>query len=342
MENRNGVGGFVSPSASGDPILDAIHGNEIWGVEGVPGEKSLKVCSDGGNELHFQAAKTDQVLGGESMSMLLHSGAHLDLDDAILPQTIDDSEVDGTPEARAKLNLKEVDSKLRNESRVPFSGKGYYIPISSLDTIMTQDTIKTILPCIAKGLTLDQLDGLPRIIFGRRVDSQSTPVSFRKILSVLILIGKANSIVDFVQAGISDNKLPLQKLGKGREFQLGLSGSNEPLHCFAKWESRDIENFEDRQWETLAPFFSRGIETDNRVQHYELRMQHPLPFDIMENSGNSGDGTQNIGNIRPAPDLVSSESIDGMRGAHGIVKKVKIDPAHHNLPSYTVSLVLYF
>jgi hypothetical protein len=325
-----------SHSESGNPILDAIHGNPLWGVQGVPAKQSLKVCSDGGNELHSQ--KVDAEIEAGDDSLFLHPGAHLNLNDLALPQIIANSDVDDTPEGEAKQNLRELEKRLRDESKVPFSGSGYYIPISSIDQIMSQDTIKGILPCIAKGLPPSQLDILTRRIFGTRLDSQR--VSFRKILSVLVLIGKSHSILDFVKAtepAVSDFQLPLQKTGHVRGFQLRLESSNVPLDLFASWESRDIESFEMTQWEVLAPFFSRGKKEDSWVTHFELSVRRPLPFEIMTNCESRGDAIQTIGNIRHVRNLASNDSIDGMAGAQGVVKKVRIHADHHDLPSHTVS-----
>ncbi|KAK0648506.1 kinase-like domain-containing protein, partial [Cercophora newfieldiana] len=162
--------------------------------------------------------------------------------------------------------------------------------------------------------------------------------SYRKILAILILIGKADTILDFVQHSVADAQLPLEKLGIGqpepgvcRPFQLGLWGKGEPARPFKRWEHRDIEEFENKQWETLAPFFSRASKEDNNlVRHYELSWRRPLPFEILEGTGISK-GTYRA---TSGGTTGSDSSLDSMKGGHGKVWKVRINREHHDLQSY--------
>jgi hypothetical protein len=269
------------------------------------------------------------------------------------PATIEELDPEDDPEIAAKKKLAKMDDELRKRSLKPFNGPQFYVPIDSLHSVISRDAIRTILPGIAKGVEPPELyDLLAQDIFGRLLDSDASekPIpakSFRKILAILILIGKAESIVDFVKADIDDNKLPLQKLGDNRLFQLAWlekdpheeypsqKGQLRPIPLFASWERREVEEFETNQWGTLAPFFSRGKKEDSWVHRYELSWQHPLPFEIIpfreDNINTDGKGTTSTGS---GTTTGSGASGDWMKG--GKMWKVKIHRAHHDLKSYTV------
>lgn len=271
----------------------AIHGSTIWGAEGAPGSGSLTTCSDGGAALRAQIS------------------AEADLRDE------DQAGLDQSAEARQSENgddatntLAELDLELRRQSLKPFGGPQFYIPISRLHSVITPGTIKTALSCIGDTTSPD---------YERMVAK-----SFRKILAILILIGKEDSIFDFVDAGIGDAQLPLDKVEDGRPFQLSLSGQDQPIALFKTWENRHIEEFESKQWETLAPFFLRGAKHESL--NYKLSWRHPLPFDIIPEA---------ICNRNSTSTSISGSSSDGDSG-NSKVWKVKIHRAHHDLPSYRV------
>ncbi|KAK4447297.1 hypothetical protein QBC34DRAFT_303422 [Podospora aff. communis PSN243] len=236
------------------------------------------------------------------------------------------------PTAVAKQKLKEMDVDLREASRKPFEGPEFYIPNNSLDSIMTRDAIRTVLPCITpEDMPDDSLDELARDVHGRRVENNSQEIRFRKILAVLVLIGKAETILDFLKAGVTDAELPLKILGESRLFRLAFSTSDKPIRLFRNWEPRHIENFAARQWETLAPFFSRGTKEQSWVHRYDLVWRHPLPFEIIPEDETVK--TAGIGNASSGT-TSSTSSLDSMRGGNSRLWKVRIHHAHHNLPSY--------
>jgi len=333
----------VDPVGTGDPIMDAIQGNEIqvWGLENAPPPKAtLKTCNDGGIEALFEAS--DEVARGEVSTepAVFSAGAQFAHEESFSqPSTIRELDTEEVgPEEAGKQKLKQMDEELRQKSLEPFEGPGFYIPINSLHSVMTRDAIRIVLPYIAKNVRPDSLfDQLAQDIYGRKEENQRTAKSYRKILAVLVLIGKADTIVDFVRAGVTDAQLPLKKLGYVRPFQLAISDSEEPLRLFRKWEHRDIEEFESKQWETLAPFFSTEAKGKDRVR-YKLSWRHPLPFKIIP------DGTDiSAGRSRTTSGGTSgseASSPDSMQGGHGKVWKVEIHEAHHSLQSYRVRHLL--
>ncbi|KAK0648503.1 kinase-like domain-containing protein [Cercophora newfieldiana] len=228
-----------------------------------------------------------------------------------------------------------MDKKLRKLSQKPFEGPEYYIPNDALYSTVTREAIRAVLPCITEGMSSGELDGLAQDIYGRKVDGKEIQ-EFRKIFAVLVLIGKAGSIMDFVKAGITDAKLPLKKTEETRIFGLALTGAEgRPIRLFRRWEQRDIEAFESCQWETLAPFFSRGTKEESWAQRYVLSWNYPLPFEIIPPCEDITNPTgQSSGVARTGKSGSTSASTDSMRGGNSKVWKVKIHPAHHKLQSY--------
>jgi hypothetical protein len=331
----------------GDPTVDAIKGNQIvvWGLEGVPPHGTLKTVNDGGAELLFEA--NDEVALGivSTEPVVFGAGSHFVHEDSFSrASVIREFDAEDDPEAAAMEKLAQMDKQLRLKSSMPlFDGPEFYIPIDCLHSIMTRDAIRETLPCIAKkAIPGSPVDQLAQDIYGRLEKDQGKAKSYRKILAILILIGKADTILDFVKYSITDTHLPLQKLGIGqpepgvcRPFQLGIWGKGEPARPFRNWEYRDIEGFENKQWETLAPFFSRTSKEENSVSHYELSWRRPLPFEIIP------DGTINEGNNRATSGSTSGSdsSLNSMKGGHGKVWKVRINRNHHDLQSYRASSI---
>ncbi|KAK0610883.1 hypothetical protein B0T14DRAFT_607078 [Immersiella caudata] len=369
LKNRNGgrSGSVPEPPEchdhDGDPMIDAIRGNKlgisVWGDAGAPQPGTLRTCNDGGAELLFQAsgelARGD--LPREPAALLLAQGAQFAQEEPInaLGDASGELEIEDDPEAIARREYTEMDNKLRLASLLPFGGNGFYIPVNHLHDIMNRDSIKTILPFIGKHVingmaSTPSLGDLAHDIFGRlQVDDDKKPAkSYRKILAILILIDKADTIFDFVANGVTDAQLPLQRIGGlsngSRPFQLGKAGSTEPLPVFARWEHTDIEYFEIKQWEVLAPFFSIETTENNLVRHYELSSCRPLPFEVIDSpngvnttavdkrttSADSGGGSGGSSGTESSVDSKGAP----MKGGHSKVWKVRIHQKHHNLPSY--------
>jgi len=229
-----------------------------------------------------------------------------------------------------------MDDELRRTSREPFEGPGHYIPVDALHSIVTLDAIRQILPCVIKNGTPDSVDRMAQEILGRYRGEHEMPKSYRRIFAILVLIKKADSIVEFVKEEVTDAQLPLRKVGTGRPVQLSYSNNEESIRLFQEWKDYDIEMFENKQWETLAPFFSMGINEDNLVRLYQLSWRHPLPFEIIPEGTDTSKREERPTNIgSPRSDFFQGP-FHSMKGGHGKVWKVRICQGQHSLPSYRV------
>ncbi len=344
----------ASSVADGNPNIDAIRGNRlsIWESD-VPGTRSLQTREDAGTADEVRRRVLEAIeeapppVQPPSHSITAHTGTRFELVSAQRPSAINDLDVveevnDADSETNAKQKLVEMDKTLRKLSLRPFKAprRQYYIPNDVLKSIMTRDAIHEIIPCIARGLTTGQTHELVQDICGR---SDQPTRSFRNILVILILIEKADRILEFVTADVTDTKLPLCILGdsESRLFQLCLTGREEAIPLFDDWDPRDIESFEATQWQTLAPFFWREVEGDDRVPSYKLT-QHPLPFEIIKESDCTSTGSGKPSSSNATDNSNPSASVQPMNGAHGQVWRVRIARSHHNLQSYRVRYSLPF
>ncbi|KAI3336957.1 kinase-like domain-containing protein [Xylariaceae sp. AK1471] len=133
--------------------------------------------------------------------------------------------------------------------------------------------------------------------------------SSRRIFAVLLLVERTDKIIDFVNEGVYDSDLPLLlRRTEIKPFRLSiftLANSTKPLNCLKGCSPFILESFERYQWYLLAPFFSGGRNSDEKVLFYSLQDKTILPF--------VDDGT--------------SSSYDG---GYSQVSRVKIHPAHHD------------
>jgi hypothetical protein len=277
-------------------------------------ERYLEICDDGGYTLRYVTERDKQ-----REPVLAAAGTPF----AINPDLHGHSLELGHDTAK---KLKQIAIDLRKKSKTAYSSVAYYIPITDLEKILSRDTIRGILPALAKDLGEEKFDAYADMICPPPASEDKPPTSYRKILAILILMQKSDKIGDFVEGEISDDKLPLRRIGEERPFKLGIKESSDPPKCFEEWGDHDIESFDTMQYQMLAPFFALG--RGDRVHHYVLSDRRPLPFERLKGDTK---GTE-------VPDQLSGNTNDEMAGGFGKVTGVTIDPAHHKLPSYTASL----
>lgn len=150
-------------------------------------------------------------------------------------------------------------------------------------------------------------------------DRRNQSNSFIKVFAILIIIGKATSIIKLLEENVNDSDLPLIKIPRPNDrklFDLGSSRRpNVALRCFQRrheWNQLNIRNFEEWQWTTIPVEFSKPTE-DGEVQHSQLQEQRILPFvkDSRERKPHLSRRTE-------------------LEGGYASVFQVAIHPQHHN------------
>jgi len=132
--------------------------------------------------------------------------------------------------------------------------------------------------------------------------------SRRLIFGTLVLLGRSEWIFDFIKAGLYDKDLPLPcRQPVGPRAENSLNGESKPPHkhdFMQAWTWRQQKEFNDVQWQFLAPYFDMKGE----VPFLWLRDETPLPFLV------------NMKNTK----------MEIVEGGFGHVFKVQIHHAHHN------------
>jgi hypothetical protein len=198
------------------------------------------------------------------------------------------------------LDVEAVGENLRDSSQVSKANNSRFLPLNKLCEIVSNDVIRRLLRNVCPDIDGEELEERIQQVCGRG----GTFATRRKIFSILILIGKVESILGFINAEICDADLPLKLEWKDRRYSIKKRG-DVPLAStstyFRNWLRRDFEAFEDKQSWMLAPYFELG---DDKLCFYKLDHNHiVLPFTEYEPKS---------------------------QGGQARVFKVKIHKAHHN------------
>lgn len=206
-------------------------------------------------------------------------------------------------------------------------GKEEFLPLSLFEAVLTEECVKQELSASIGHLYSEtSITQTAKKICGSviRPDSfedgdmqRRTVRSFRKVFATLVIIEKTRDIIEFIDEDVADSDLPLIRVPQSHGGTTGLAlrrrrNPEMPLQCCRQWNQLAIRNFEQWQWTTLSPFFSKS-EGRREITHYILEDQAILPFVEEHDSG------------RPAASEVS--------GGFSSVFKVNIHPDHHNFSS---------
>ncbi|KAI4919150.1 hypothetical protein J4E85_009407 [Alternaria conjuncta] len=192
---------------------------------------------------------------------------------------------------RVAEGCQELQSKLFEALQRTWNPNGHdqeFLPKGELYRLINTETVAQVLK-----KDLSRIHTHERIrLLAQRVCSETRVLhrgkekikTFRKIFALLVIAEYTSSISLFLDEDVSDLDLPLisTKTSKGKKgfCRRDTSGKpiNTPLECFQHddWSSIKVRNFEQFQWDFLAPFFAR--DDDGDVKHYVLDNQHILPF----------------------------------------------------------------
>lgn len=129
--------------------------------------------------------------------------------------------------------------------------------------------------------------------------------SSRSIFAILVLLDRAEDIITFIDAGISDRFLPLKRVYKSDQLSSHLDGTKH-WNAAGKWSQKIFDMFFQYQDYMLSPFFKLSSAPSTQVFLYELGPYVALPF-------------IEVGKAQ-------------RHGHHGSVWQVKIHPSHHDAP----------
>jgi hypothetical protein len=105
--------------------------------------------------------------------------------------------------------------------------------------------------------------------------------SYQKIFAILCLMKRTSKLKYFVEVGVCDAHLPLDKVSYKSGGYCGLrSRRNSHAPTVRIRRDEDVDEFSDMQWGVLAPFFNGSDGT--YIPHSDLEDRTILPFLSME------------------------------------------------------------
>lgn len=141
----------------------------------------------------------------------------------------------------------------------------------------------------------------------------ATTPAYTKIFAILTLIGKGDTIGEFVDAKLSDTTLPFYRYdypNAKRQQHLFLKDTNTPIEVLRQWAAHERTAFENTQWMLLVPFLELG--PGNMAQDYHLSDRDSLPW-----CKSKSDGSESAENSIVAGAYGKVYCVDIHRDCHG-------------------------
>ncbi|KID97289.1 protein kinase domain-containing protein, partial [Metarhizium majus ARSEF 297] len=172
----------------------------------------------------------------------------------------------------------------------------YFLPATSLDEVVQREPVEHML----KGLQSDSHGEHSRsedmqahnnafpadsvalimqyVFAARSVERQESRKPARKIFAILALMDKVSSLIDFMNAGIYDEHLPLIRDDEeGATFDLVpmIDDKKTSPTCLKRGLQKCIRDFDNYQWYMLPPSF---MMKDEQASFYEIEDRAIFPW----------------------------------------------------------------
>lgn len=272
--------------------------------------------------------------------------AFLKLNGGVEEAESDHSELVATGEEHANTPFLTVVEEALYQARVlsAIGPNNWFIPCTELVRIMREEYVARLLPECWTG----QLSEQRRRALAAKICSEASDdgvPSYKRVLATLIIIGKARSIMDFIEYEIDDSRLPLEMvLAKGSPRCLALKDSKTDCLPFSlSWTKKQLSDFNSAQWETQPIFFS--VDGD-KIVHYKCRPGEIIPFVHNETGYESPEQSPTISshssplierqNTKSTKNSKASNKTDhDMEGSYGKVFIYRLHPSQQSLKRYT-------
>ncbi|KAF4857505.1 Serine/threonine-protein kinase RAD53 [Colletotrichum siamense] len=138
-----------------------------------------------------------------------------------------------------------------------------FLPLSSLNDLITKETVKNELP-----------RGLRNRIFSDGLPGQISK-NARRLFAILVMIGEPQAIRKLVSDGVTDDDLPFARPNHAHHGSLLESKGRRKVKSFQDWKNdAKVDMFLDKQWVFLAP--KLDVSGTTTVLHVDSKC--PLPF----------------------------------------------------------------
>ncbi|RSL47212.1 hypothetical protein CEP51_015809, partial [Fusarium floridanum] len=307
-DNQHGVTSQASSQNGSTPSND--HSHHIgWEAElrGPDGRKQDLVPDDYASDLTRDQAKQYDTEFGEGVSAMNDLG--LRAASKLFQNSRDQEEA---TRSSSRVSEASVRHRVEQSLQTSQSDKQQYLSIDAFEKIFTKKAIKDLIrprfPCC-----------LNRNLPKKAKDILEDPPSGqgrRRLFGILVFMGRACYIDSFIDEGICDDDLPLERCGAdGRDFTTRRARStkrpgevveearDEIMTLFRNWQRNDIELFYTYQAMFFVPFF---YFQPTHLFFYPLASSIRLPWEKCKHKTNGGSGK---------------------------VYKLRMHPSHHNFES---------
>jgi hypothetical protein len=211
----------------------------------------------------------------------------------------------------SKLSLNSlIRSSLHPYGGIQESGNNVWLPFDKLFQLVNESSVYEELSHVFHNkLSPDELRNYARKICGPIIykddHDKTLTSSSRSVFAILTLMREVQSAIEFVDAGLSDKDLPLDRrynLTTGLHEFYSLQNPTTTWPGATNWDDKEFDYFLYYQSYMLSPFFELS---SNVVPFYDLHAKTLLPF-------------------------IEDGEVLRRDGYHGTVWRVKIHPAHHN------------
>ncbi|KAK1657390.1 kinase-like domain-containing protein [Colletotrichum godetiae] len=141
-------------------------------------------------------------------------------------------------------------------------GQGF-LPVSSLDDLITKETVEK---------------ELPKSLINRLLpDSLPSKVSknARRLFAILVMIGEPSAIRKLVGDGLTDDDLPFARPTHARHGRILETKGRLEVRSFQDWNNEAmVDMFLEKQWDFLAP----TIDVSGTSAVFRVDSKCPLPF----------------------------------------------------------------
>lgn len=201
----------------------------------------------------------------------------------------------------------------------------FFIPDGVLDELLDEASVASELPGLQYTQSVAEKPTLgSESIYQRIHGTKDVKQSFRRIFAILVLIEKADAILDFIENSIDDSRLPFFDKPARTGLLYFTHGNTETSLSFTwHWNRSVSTSFLRKQWVFLAPTFE---STPENICHYRLSEDHVLPitYDEGPNIQNweevQGEMIRHISAFGDLPEII----------------RVRLHPRHYNFQNYLV------
>lgn len=169
-----------------------------------------------------------------------------------------------------------------------------FVPRGELEKLVTGDIVVETLSDVLGGVAEFEIRACARDICYHPAPKDPRP-TYRKVFAILVLLKRPQDIRRFIENQVNDDCLPLSSVLRPgcREliYLCRTESPQEPLPFLKQWPAGDCNEFDQKQWAMVAPYFAKSNKHD-QARLYELHEKDILPWTWVDKNHRGGGFSQ--------------------------------------------------